>query len=67
MKKSILKLLLVIFGLNVFTSCYGMPPGEWPEPIPEQEQDPAQVRASYDVQEDADPEEEETNEDNQSE
>lgn len=65
MKKSILKLLLVIFGLNVFTSCYGMPPGEWPEPVPEQT--PEQVRASYDVQEEADPEEEETNEDNQSE
>lgn len=64
MKKSILKILLVVFGLNVFTSCYGMPPGEWPEPIPEQE--PAQVSAASDAQDDADPEEE-INEDNQAE
>ena len=41
MKKAILRILLLICGLNVFTSCYGMPPGDWPEPTPlpeEQEQ-----------------------------
>lgn len=41
MKKKLLKILLVICGLNVFTSCYGMPPGDWIEPMPlhsEQEQ-----------------------------
>lgn len=34
MKKVLLRVLLVICGLNVFTACYGMPPGDWPEPGP---------------------------------
>jgi len=40
MKKAILRILLVIFGLNVFTACYGMPPKDWtqPEPITEEQQ-----------------------------
>lgn len=47
MKKAILRILLLICGLNVFTACYGMPPGEWPEPAqlpeePEQTKAPAQ-------------------------
>ena len=32
MKKAILRVLILICGLNVFTACYGMPPGDWPEP-----------------------------------
>lgn len=38
MKKTILRILLVICGLNLFTSCYGMPPEDWPEsmPLPEE-------------------------------
>ena len=45
MKKALLRVLLVICGLSVFTSCYGMPPGEWEEndTLPE-EQD--QTKAS---------------------
>lgn len=41
MRRAILRVLLVICGLNLFTSCYGMPPGDWDEPTPlpeEQEQ-----------------------------
>lgn len=41
MKKAILRVLLVICGLNVFTACYGMPPGEWDEftpPLPEEQE-----------------------------
>lgn len=40
MKKAILRVLLVICGLNVFTACYGMPPGDWdvPEPLPEEQE-----------------------------
>ena len=56
MKKAILRILLVICGLNVFTACYGMPPGDWPEPTPlpeEQEQTKAPVQSA----EDLDPEE----------
>jgi len=33
MKKIILRILLLICGLNVFTACYGMPPVDWPEPV----------------------------------
>jgi len=46
MKKAILRVLLLICGLNVFTACYGMPPGEWPEPTSapeEQEQEQTKV------------------------
>lgn len=39
MKKAILRALLVICGLNVFTACYGMPPGDWPEPGPDPEEE----------------------------
>lgn len=42
MKKAILRILLLIFGLNVFTACYGMPPADWPEP-PTEEQDNAKA------------------------
>lgn len=40
MKKAILRVLLVICGLNVFTACYGMPPGDWDEfePLPEEQE-----------------------------
>lgn len=31
--KSVLKILLVVLGLNTFTACYGMPPGDW-DPLP---------------------------------
>jgi len=32
MKRNLLRLLLLICGLNLFTSCYGMPPRDyWPE------------------------------------
>lgn len=34
MRKTILRVLILICGLNVFTACYGMPPGDWPEPTP---------------------------------
>lgn len=34
MKKALLRVLLVICGLNVFTACYGVPPEDWPEPEP---------------------------------
>jgi len=37
MKKKILRVLLAICGLNAFTACYGMPPGDWPEPIPQED------------------------------
>ena len=39
MKKKILRVLLLICGLNVFTACYGMPPGDWPQPVPTPEND----------------------------
>ena len=42
MKKAILRILLLIFGLNVFTACYGMPQADWPEP-PTEEQDNAKA------------------------
>ena len=30
---------MVIFGLNVFTACYGMPPGDLePIPVPEEKE-----------------------------
>lgn len=48
MKKKILRVLLLICGLNVFTSCYGMPPEDWPGPTPipeEQEQTKASVQS----------------------
>jgi len=46
MKKKILRVLLVICGLNVFTACYGMPPGDLPEPEPlPEEQD--QTKAPF--------------------
>ena len=32
MKKKVLRILLLVGGMNLFTSCYGMPPGEW-EPV----------------------------------
>lgn len=39
MKKAFFRLLLVVFGLNVFTACYGMPPGDWaPTPLPEEQE-----------------------------
>lgn len=34
MKKRILRILLLIGGMNLFTSCYGMPPGEWEPELP---------------------------------
>lgn len=56
MKKAILRILLVICGLNVFTACYGMPPGDWPEqtPLPEEQE---QTKAPVQSAEDLDPEE----------
>lgn len=39
MKKKFLKLMLLICGLNVFTACYGMPPGDWEDELPDQEQE----------------------------
>ncbi|MCQ2142497.1 MAG: hypothetical protein MJY56_00350 [Bacteroidales bacterium] len=55
MKKAILRVLLLICGLNVFTACYGMPPGGWdrPDPLPEEQQ----------VQSDEDSDSEESDED----
>lgn len=51
MRKAILRILLVICGVNVFTSCYGMPPGDWVEPtsIPEEKE---QTKASEQTAED---------------
>lgn len=37
-----MKVLLLVCGLNVFTACYGMPPGDWepvPEPVDQQDTD----------------------------
>ena len=51
MKKAIFRVLLIICGLNVFTACYGMPPGDWVEPVysPEgQEQTKAPVQPAED-------------------
>ena len=58
MKKALLRVLLVICGLSVFTSCYGMPPGEWEEndPLPEeQDQTKASVTSAvdFDLEEEA--------------
>lgn len=40
MKKRIMKVLLLVCGLNVFTACYGMPPGDWePRPLPENQKE----------------------------
>jgi len=38
MKKALLRVLLLICGLNVFTSCYGMPPGDLDQPAPLQDE-----------------------------
>lgn len=35
LKRNLLWVALAIAGLNTFTACYGMPPGDWQEPIPE--------------------------------
>jgi len=35
-KKNVLRVLLLVCGLNVFTACYGMPPEEWQQPIPDE-------------------------------
>lgn len=55
MKKAILRILMVIFGLNVFTACYGMPPGDLdPIPVPEeqgQEETKAQAPSDEDIDE----------------
>ena len=58
MKKAILKVLLLICGLNVFTACYGPCVSDWdPVPLPE-EQDQTEVS----VQDSEDPVEEEDTE-----
>ena len=49
MKKRILRILLLICGLNVFTACYGMPPGEWPVPVPDEQE---QTKAADQSEED---------------
>ena len=56
MKKAILRVLLIICGLNVFTSCYGMPPGDWPEPAP-LPNNQEQTKATVQTAEDSEPEE----------
>jgi len=50
MKKKVLRVLLLICGLNVFTACYGMPPGDWPEPVPVSEEE-EQTKAPVDSDE----------------
>lgn len=45
MKKKFLKLMLLICGLNVFTACYGMAPGDWMYELPEQEQEDTKAPA----------------------
>lgn len=58
MKKALLRVLLVICGLNVFTACYGVPPGDWDEPLPlPEEQEQNQTKASMQPAEDPIPEE----------
>lgn len=53
MKKAILRILMIIFGLNVFTACYGMPPGDLePIPVPEEkEQTKAPAPSDEDIDE----------------
>lgn len=56
MKKALLRVLLVICGLNVFTACYGVPPEDWPEPTPlpegqEQTKSSIQLLEATDLQE----------------
>ena len=38
MKKTILRILILVFGLNLFTACYGTLPKDFPEPSPISEQ-----------------------------
>lgn len=55
MKKRIMKVLLLVCGLNVFTACYGMLPGDWepvPEPVDQQEMEDQQNNDSDDDAED---------------
>ena len=44
---------MIIFGLNVFTACYGMPPGDLePIPVPEEkEQTKAPAPSDEDIDE----------------
>lgn len=37
--------MLLICGLNVFTACYGMAPGDWMDELPEQEQEDTKAPA----------------------
>lgn len=49
MKKKLLRIFLLLCGMNLFTSCYGMPPEDWecmPKPLPVEE-------AAADVSDDA--------------
>ena len=54
MKKGFLRLLLLICGLNVFTACYGMPPGGWEDELPDQEQEESNTPAENTEEESAD-------------